>query len=185
MNSVSFAPILLIAFVLIVILIAIVSNHFYVVRVRNTVLDSIEQSIEIGYCDLDIIIQEPDSKNRPVTRYGQAEVVFTEKGLFIFRYSSFLGLIKLFTKYEWLYVHRSEPIPFINKRMASWRVALPIELLHIEGRRVTIDFAKPGYQPYRLVIPDLRSNDGYRNLLRLQRYRYDVLQREKRVGNGR
>ncbi|MCP5100708.1 MAG: hypothetical protein GY943_34600 [Chloroflexi bacterium] len=69
--------------------------------------------------------------------------------------------------------------------MRSWRVALPIDLLHINGRKVTIDFSKSGYQPYRLVIPDLRSNDGYRNVLRLQRYRYDVLQREKRRGNGR
>jgi hypothetical protein len=112
-------------------------------------------------------------------------VIFTENGIYIFRYIGLFGYTKIFVKYHCLYATKEDALPFLKSRLNNFRFIHQIDLLQIEGRNATIEFGEyvswtnMPFRQYRFVLLDVRGNDEYRNLIRFQRYRYDILENQK------
>ena len=164
----------------------IIYQHYHLRWIRDQVLDTVPKN-EIGRADLFIKSREKQYL-RLFSNSWQflAEVIFTETGIYVFRYNGSFGIPRIFVKFHCLYAVEQDILPFLKTRLNANAVIHQIDLLRVEGRTVTIDFgeyaswSKRPFRQYRFVLQDVRGNNTYRSLLRFQRYRYDMLQNQER-----
>ena len=169
--------------------VGMVCQHFYLRWTRDKILDSVHQN-EVGRADLFIKTREKHYNQLfPSSWRFPAEVIVTETGIYIFRYIGLFGYTKIFVKYHCLYAVEQDILFFLQQRLNTFRFIHQVDLLQIEGRKVTIEFGEyvswttRPFRTYRFVLEDVRGNNIYHNLLRFQRYRYDVLQSQSEAHN--
>ncbi|KAA3660962.1 MAG: hypothetical protein DWQ04_17930 [Chloroflexi bacterium] len=167
------------------VVVGIIFQHYRLRWTRDNVLDSVPKN-KIGRADLFIKSREKQYLQLfPNSWQFLAEVIFTETGIYVFRYRGSFGIARIFVKFHCLYAVEQDILPFLKTRLNANSFIHQIDLLRVEGRTVTIEFgeyaswAKRPFRQYRFVLQDVRGNHTYRNLLRFQRYRYDILQNQQ------
>ena len=166
--------------------VSMIYQHYHLRWIRGKVLETVHPN-EVGRTDLFIKTRERHYRQLFSSSWRfPAEAIFTETGIYIFRYIGLFGYTKIFVKYHCLYAVEQDILPFLKTRLNTFRFIHQIDLLRVEGRDVTIEFgeymswaARP-FRQYRFVLQDVRGNNTYRNVIRFQRYRYDILQSQQR-----
>ena len=163
-----------------IILVMLTMNHFWMLWVRNKILASIEQPEPIGEVQL-WVLATYNQYRLPIfarRRDFYADVIFTEKMIFIFRMLK-LGPIKLHNTIYYL-VKRTDDLPPIHDFwfLRQTDMFYKIDALLLDGRRVMIEcsyISRPtlGFfkcREHKFLFPDLRDNDAYKNVLLLHRH---------------
>lgn len=163
-----------------ILLVLFTLNHYGELRIRDKILAGINQETPIG--------QAESWVNATYNRYRllvfaqrrdfYAELIFTQQAIFIFRMLKF-GPIKLRSNILTL-VKNYEDIPQINDFWYAFQTTMyyKIDSLFIDGRRILIEcsYVSPPNRGFikryehKFVIPDLRDNDAYKNVLLLNRH---------------